>query len=426
MKRLVLLSLFVLFLAGCVSQTNDITSLPSIEENNDPFIKEPRDIYHRLAGGPTFSLYIDELGRLFGWGQPTYGILAHESQPDTLYSEPILLQHYFDLEDDEKFLSIVAGGNHALALTSHHRLLAWGSNLLGQIGNHKEQEIIFNPIDITEQLNLSANETISQMFAGDYFNIILTSNHRLLGWGNNTNLELGTTSFDEDFYVWKRVTSPIDLTTYLNLSDDDHVMFLGHFYTITSRHRVIAWSDAAKKGTEFDGHFRDITEEISLDQDEYIASIFSNTNIMLTSQNRLIIPSFIEPGHQASYFLYELEHTHAFQHVKVNDGHMVMITADQVVYGFGMNTHGQLGTGDTAERGDIDFSEPNQIKFIFEVLDWTNNISLDDMWIEINLERNHTMLLTSNNLLYAWGNNTYGQLGLNDFTPRYVPTLMND
>lgn len=78
------------------------------------------------------------------------------------------------------------------------------------------------------------------------------------------------------------------------------------------------------------------------------------------------------------------------------------------VYSWGSNKNKTLG-----------FNKDSDIQLIPKKLKFKDNI------IQIASGVNHSLVLTQNNELYAWGLNSYGQLGLNDLNERLLPTLVN-
>lgn len=87
------------------------------------------------------------------------------------------------------------------------------------------------------------------------------------------------------------------------------------------------------------------------------------------------------------------------------NGHAFAISEDGDVYAFGYNVYGQLGLGDKEDRY-VPVKHPILSSFSSK---------------EIKSGYMHNLLL-SDGKLYSWGNNEYGQLGLGDCENRYTPT----
>jgi alpha-tubulin suppressor-like RCC1 family protein len=87
---------------------------------------------------------------------------------------------------------------------------------------------------------------------------------------------------------------------------------------------------------------------------------------------------------------------------QVNAGgtHSVAIDSSNKLYGWGLNTSGQLGLVNTA----------------------TTQIDLSNNWNSVVAGSEHTIALDNIGTLYTWGLSTLGQLGLNDIVTRSSPT----
>jgi alpha-tubulin suppressor-like RCC1 family protein len=88
--------------------------------------------------------------------------------------------------------------------------------------------------------------------------------------------------------------------------------------------------------------------------------------------------------------------------------HTCAVKSDMTLWCWGNNQYGQLGTGDTSLR-----TGPTPISFA----DLTDNVSL------VTAGGSHTCAAKTDGSLWCWGNNQYGQLGTGDRqpSPRPVP-----
>ena len=88
--------------------------------------------------------------------------------------------------------------------------------------------------------------------------------------------------------------------------------------------------------------------------------------------------------------------------------HSLALTKDSVVYAWGCNEQGQLGT----DSVDTSCVCPNPVA------------TLQPLFIaQIKSGASHSFALTSSGSLFSWGRNTFGQLGLGDTKDRRIPTL---
>jgi len=92
--------------------------------------------------------------------------------------------------------------------------------------------------------------------------------------------------------------------------------------------------------------------------------------------------------------------------------HTVAIRNDGTIWAWGLNNRGQLGNGTTT-----DSSNPNPIQV---------DVAGND-WISIAAGSDFTVALKSDGTLWAWGDNSYGQLGRDPVSPFYstIPIQVN-
>jgi len=92
--------------------------------------------------------------------------------------------------------------------------------------------------------------------------------------------------------------------------------------------------------------------------------------------------------------------------VSAGNAHTMMVTSNNILWTCGRNSSGQLGDGTTDERRSPINQKPIKIKH--------------DV-IAVSAGDSHSMAITSNGELWAWGCNRYGQLGDGTTKNRYSP-----
>ena len=88
--------------------------------------------------------------------------------------------------------------------------------------------------------------------------------------------------------------------------------------------------------------------------------------------------------------------------------HSIVMDSEGRLYSWGDNTHSQLGLGDTEDR-----QSPEEIKFF-----------ADKTLVQISLGNSYSLALDNEGIVYAWGWNEGGQLGLGDKEKRLTPSLI--
>jgi alpha-tubulin suppressor-like RCC1 family protein len=94
--------------------------------------------------------------------------------------------------------------------------------------------------------------------------------------------------------------------------------------------------------------------------------------------------------------------------IAAGENHTMALKLDGSIWTWGNNSNGQLGNGITGPSGNKNI--PTQI------------IVTDTNWSKIAAGKNYSLALRTDNTLWAWGDNTYCQLGDNTKTKRIVPT----
>jgi alpha-tubulin suppressor-like RCC1 family protein len=93
-----------------------------------------------------------------------------------------------------------------------------------------------------------------------------------------------------------------------------------------------------------------------------------------------------------------------WKQVSIRDDYVLAIKTDGTLWGWGLNTSGQLGTNDRTNR-----SSPVQ------------TVAGGNNWKQATCFYTHSAALKTDGTLWTWGENSVGQLGTNDTTPRSSP-----
>ena len=126
----------------------------------------------KVVSGGGWTLAIAHTGRLWGWGANTNGRIGDNST--TQRNTPVSI-----LGAAKTFCEIACGNVHSLAISRTGRVWAWGNNTFGALGNNST--ISQNtPVSV-----LGAIKTFCQIAAGTQVSYALRSTGRLWGWGDN-------------------------------------------------------------------------------------------------------------------------------------------------------------------------------------------------------------------------------------------------
>lgn len=149
-----------------------------------------------IAAGEAFSLALLGDGTVVGWGRNLYGQLGNGSRTDRLTPVQVCAIGAVDCTVGELsgVKAIATGNYHSLALLMDGTVVAWGDNLSGQLGDGststRSTPVRVCATDATDCTTspLSGVETIA---AGNYHSLVSTSRGRVLAWGFNGNGQLG-------------------------------------------------------------------------------------------------------------------------------------------------------------------------------------------------------------------------------------------
>ncbi len=133
-----------------------------------------------VVAGAQFSLALLESGKVMAWGANEAGELGDAST--TSSDVPVEVTGL-----GEKVTAIAAGstGQFALALLESGKVVAWGTNGSGQLGNGttKGSEV---PHEVS-----GLSEKVTAIAAGQLVSLALLESGTVMDWGNNTYGELG-------------------------------------------------------------------------------------------------------------------------------------------------------------------------------------------------------------------------------------------
>ena len=133
-----------------------------------------------VRAGCFHSLALTATGHVLAWGSGSQGQLGNGS---TLGSDvPVTVK----LPKGTRVKAISAGSVHSLALTTTGRLYAWGYNGEGELGNGTTTNS-----DTPVRVKLPAGTTVTMTAAGEAHSLAGTSTGRVLAWGDNADGDLG-------------------------------------------------------------------------------------------------------------------------------------------------------------------------------------------------------------------------------------------
>ena len=143
-------------------------------------VKLPGGYHYTTVRCVQSCLALTTSGRLFTWGRNDHGQLGDGSRTDR--HKPVAVR----LPAGVRIKAARAGNGFTLALTTTGRVLAWGWNFAGQLGNGTTRDRL-----LPTAVRLPGGVTVTSISAGDNSPMALTSAGRVLTWGGNRFGQLG-------------------------------------------------------------------------------------------------------------------------------------------------------------------------------------------------------------------------------------------
>ncbi len=131
-----------------------------------------------ISAGGDHSLARKSDGTMLAWGSDDYGQLGDDA---TLVYKPTPVS----ISGTTSIAAISAGAEISLALKSDNTVFAWGQDDKGQLGN--DVTLANNPIPVS----VSSATSISAISAGGYHSLALKSDGKMLAWGYDDVGQLG-------------------------------------------------------------------------------------------------------------------------------------------------------------------------------------------------------------------------------------------
>jgi alpha-tubulin suppressor-like RCC1 family protein len=136
-----------------------------------------------VRGGCLFSLALTSSGQVLAWGNNAEGQLGNGTTTST--RRPVSVK----IPKGVKVTAVRAGCSFGLALTSTGRVLAWGDNAFGQLGNGTTQTK-----HVPVYVKLPSGAKAATITAGSAHSLAVTSAGQALAWGYGEDGELGNGS----------------------------------------------------------------------------------------------------------------------------------------------------------------------------------------------------------------------------------------
>jgi alpha-tubulin suppressor-like RCC1 family protein len=370
----------------CIDEIEESNPIEFIGEENDEIPLQSAQfatISSVVSTSGTMSFVIHSDGSLWGWGR---GILGDGTELRT-QNRPIKIM------DD--VIAVSTGGSHTMAIRTDGSLWAWGSNTVGQLGDGTTENQLY-PIKIMDEVIAVSTATGHTM--------VIKSDSSLWAWGWNSNGQIGD-------------GATINRHSPIKIMDDVMAISasVGRSMAITRDESLWAWGyDRFENYATANRLIPDrIMEGVISVSSGYEYTMVIRSDGSLWGWGRIGINQ-LEDGASVHQISSSINNPIKIMEdvVAVSAGwfHAMVIRSDGSLWAWGDNRSGQLGNGTrTYERIihlpiDGGTSIPSNVmnNVIFVVASGGKEGGM--LW-------GHTLAITSDGNLWAWGDNRYGQLG---------------
>jgi alpha-tubulin suppressor-like RCC1 family protein len=341
-------------------------------------------VVHDLAAGAFHTVYLDPDGGLWSWGSGV-GVGAGALDAPRTSPGPVCDVGATDCAADPLtgVVAVSAGAEHVLALTSDGRVLAWGINWNGQLGDGgTELSSTPTPVCDVGATDCAADplDGVVAVAAGYFFSLALMSDGTVRSWGRADNGELGNASLTDASTPVQVCASNETAPCTDFLGDITHLRAggAGHALALTLEGQLWGWGHN-KRGQTGNG---DATQR------------------EVTTPQRVCAPGATYP---CATFLDGIVEMDPWS------GNSFAITEDGTLYGWGGGDDGELGPlPETICNGELCAPFPTEI--------CTTTNEPCDAWLptvrDVVAGRRFSLALLSDGSVVGWGENGDGQLGL--------------
>ena len=321
-----------------------------------------------------YSLAVGSDGNAYAWGNNKYGQLGNNTSVQQ--NTPVPVPKPAGAPTDFTYVQAYAGGYHSLAIGSDGYVYAWGLNDHGELGNNTKSNSS-TPVRVHGPGNNGDGLKAIQVSAGAWSSMALGADGTVYTWGS---MDKGSDSgFSSPQTVPMAVKDPSDAS--------------GVFHAVQIS---TSWA--------FD---------MAIGQDGYVYTWGYNTNGQLgknTTDNSFHpTPSRVFASNKstaaAGPWLKAVQ-------VSAGSWFALAIGEDGNTWAWGQNSHGQLGNGTTS--GEFN-GNPVPVRVQYPKNAGTVTAT------QISARGRHSLALDKEGNAWAWGYNSYGQLGDGTTNNRTIP-----
>jgi len=181
--------------------------------------------FTKVEAGRRHTVALDQNGEVWTWGHNGSGQLGDSTTTDRL--TPVKVQ----IPEGMTFTDVYAGGGRTMALTASGEYWGWGFNGNGRLGDGTTEDKLIPVKGI-----LPDGITLTELSAGDTYNLALDNSGKLWAWGFNGDGQLGNGTTDHSSEL-----VPVDLPS--NIAVESFSAGRRHNLAIATDGSVWAWGN---------------------------------------------------------------------------------------------------------------------------------------------------------------------------------------
>ena len=243
------------------------------------------------------------------------------------------------------------------------------------------------------------NGRVMHLDVGQTFSMAITDDLKMYTWGLNDYLQLGRTTNFSQLHSGPECAKPLSkIVPKIVTCGDDHGVIIdynGNCYT---------WG-ANNQGQLGVGNSRMTPSIVSLSKvgkNIRYAATKGHTSYVINNDGHIL--KWPNPGYAEKFtpmIMGVRDNSTKFVSLSCGTDYSIALSSNGLLFGHGLNNFGQLGVGDTCDRGDG-----------FTMLRYFKEHG--DKMVQVSCGHAHSLAKSSSGKLFAWGLNNNGQLGTGD------------
>lgn len=395
----------------------------------------------QIASGGVHTCALLSNGGIKCWGNNWFGQLG-SIYADMIGNEPGEMGDklaYVDIGTNASAVSIVAGGYHTCALLTGGEVKCWGSAEYGALGG-SSQNLGDGPDEMGDKLpfvEFGVKNSVVSLSAGYYHTCAVFDDGGVKCWGKNEFGELGLGDTTARGYSTNEMGQALPFVD-IGVGQKPVQVANGEMHSCASVSGglVKCWGSGDLLGLElsYPDHRGDEPNEMGdklpwLDLDavatqsidagaEHTCAVLEGGHVKCwgaSNYGQLGLGSIDPKGGQAGEMGKFLPYVDLGAMVVAVDvvagrNHSCALLDSATIKCWGDNSQGKLGIGDTKNRGD----DPGEMGDALPIVDVGAPVSA----LAHGSEEGHQCAVLTDGSAKCWGNNSYGQLGLGDYSSR--------